>query len=184
MLEKCVRDALVSWQAEKLRPKLYPESSVLIPTSALMGDEIIDQLATCGERLSTGVELSRRTRWMFAFVSIGSQELSDIGRELLDVVSGAYVSYDRAVEEQEAEWTCQPAVTAPIPVAQFYGSMPVHRTLMSTHQEAPALQLEEEQQVALAEQSAQGSQSSRGTTRRGRGSGRSRGRGKCSSRKK
>lgn len=85
-----------------------------------MHDDIIEQLATCGERISDGVQLSRHTRWRFAYQADGS--LSELGTDLIGVLANAYSQYDQQKAEEEAKKVTRPSVTAPIPASQFYGS--------------------------------------------------------------
>lgn len=85
-----------------------------------MGNEIVEQLATCGERITEPSQLCRRTRWVLAYDSDGS--LSEIGRDLLQVLAGIHNEHDDREAAEQEHRANQPPLTAPIPVAQFYST--------------------------------------------------------------
>lgn len=60
MLKKGIRDALVTWRAWELVEDMgYGSSTALMTGETLMPDTVIDQLATCGERILDGNNLAR-----------------------------------------------------------------------------------------------------------------------------
>ena len=127
-LERHIREKLVEWRDARLLTHLYPSSVALVTGESLMGDDVVDQLATCGERITTSEQLAGRTRWFLAFETAHSCQapLSDIGRELIKVLGQAYAEYDEGVADKDALWAELPELNLAkwndsIPTSQFYG---------------------------------------------------------------
>jgi hypothetical protein len=128
-LENAVRAGLVRWREELLEIK-YPNTT-LLSAEVLMGDEIIDQIAGCGERIDTEEKLRRRTRWYLAYQKFQvAHTFTSHGTELLELLKTIYSAYDREVANQDQIADIQ----EPVPTTTFYGESPREQETQSNTQ--------------------------------------------------
>ncbi|KIM89793.1 hypothetical protein PILCRDRAFT_2084 [Piloderma croceum F 1598] len=64
--ESAIRTGLVEWREDELLDKIYPETSS-ISAQTVLGDDVIDKLASCGERIETQAEMQRHVQWAIGF---------------------------------------------------------------------------------------------------------------------
>ncbi|KAL6304460.1 hypothetical protein BKA93DRAFT_825904 [Sparassis latifolia] len=117
-LEEYIRKELGEWRI-KLLNDLFPSSFALIPAEAMMMNDIIEQLATCGDRIVKEDQVCRYTRWPTAFQEDGIT-LMQHGQELLLVLKKAYTAFDAEVTAEQAHLAAMPPLTAPISTKTFY----------------------------------------------------------------
>ena len=56
--ENAIRDGLIEWREDELLDKIYPGTSS-ISAQTVLGDDVIDKLASCGECVETQAEMRR-----------------------------------------------------------------------------------------------------------------------------
>lgn len=114
--EQSIRDGLTAWRDGDLIDCLYP-GTFSIAGATVLDDAVIEQLATCGERITNGEQLSRRTRWFMAFTKDG--HLTQHGHQLLAQLQKVYNIYD-ITQAQKAITIA--ASLGPVSPSRFYSS--------------------------------------------------------------
>jgi hypothetical protein len=119
--EEAVRNGLVDWRDDELVESYWPGTTSLSGQS-ILGDDVIEKLATCGERVETYQELRRHVRW-----AIGHNEETGrptiYGEQLVAKLSEIYVKFDKDTDSEVAQQQLSQARTNPtISTADFYST--------------------------------------------------------------
>jgi hypothetical protein len=91
-LPDAIRRDLSDWRDKELLEKVYGQTS-LMTGSALLGDDVIEKLASCGERVETKEEFAQHARWPLGF-GIGNSGITDYGTMLLNRLKSIYSKFD------------------------------------------------------------------------------------------
>ena len=96
-----IREGLVEWRETDLLDKFYPGISSL-SGQTILGDDVVEKIATCGEHLETYAQLRQHVRW-----AVGHQEDTDEpnkwGRLLMDQLSLIYQGLAETAEEERQQ---------------------------------------------------------------------------------
>ncbi|KAK0235251.1 hypothetical protein EDD85DRAFT_922454 [Armillaria nabsnona] len=114
-----VREGLREWR-EELVETIYPNTITISPATVL-GDDIIEQLATCRERIGDANELKQRTHW-FLGIEGSTGELTSHGVRLLEKLGEIYQDYDERVEQERKRLEELAKPLWPISPAWFYSN--------------------------------------------------------------
>lgn len=97
-LSEAIEEDLRDWREEELFELYYGEGSretvTTLPSSMIMGDDVIERIATSGRRILTPTDLAKVVRWAVAFGKDG--ELTECGEELLKRLARVYDEYDES----------------------------------------------------------------------------------------
>jgi hypothetical protein len=111
-LENVVRDDLYRWRDNELLEKFYPGTCTL-SGATLLGDDVIEKLAKCGERIGGGEDLARHIRWPIGLgiesIDTETHHLTAYGEALLARLQTIYTKYDQDVAAQEAQLRSLPS---------------------------------------------------------------------------
>ncbi|KAF5335493.1 hypothetical protein D9611_012205 [Ephemerocybe angulata] len=117
-LTKKIIESLTKWRDEKL-PQLYytdaGSSTVSIPNSALLPDDVITRIALSGVVIRTSEQLFKTVRWYLGFKADGT--ITPLGTALLNHLAEVYDEYDEA---QTAPAPPPGPAMAEIPEQRFY----------------------------------------------------------------
>ena len=123
--EDAVRSGLEDWRDNVLVESYWPGTTSL-SGQTILGDDVIERLATCGERIESHHELRRHVRW-----AIGHDEETGkatmYGEQLLTQLSEIYSKLDRDVEivqQQIIQSRAHPTVTS----SNFYSTANTRQT--------------------------------------------------------
>jgi hypothetical protein len=114
-LAEAVREGLVVWRDRELLDAVYPRT-VSIPGAFVLGDDVIEQLVNCGERIESEQELRQHTRWSLGLANPSG--LTNPGEMLLAKLQGIYGEYDTKLE---ADRTRRARIPPTITPESFYG---------------------------------------------------------------
>jgi hypothetical protein len=109
-LAETVREGLVVWRDGELIDTLYP-GTVSIPGAFVLGDDVIEQLVNCGERIENEQELRQHTRWFLGFTK--PDGLTIAGEMLIAKLQEIYMDYDAKLDADRARHARIPATIAP-----------------------------------------------------------------------
>lgn len=118
-LEDAVRNNLSQWRDNELLDHFYGGISI-IAGSALLGDDVIEKLAVCGERVETMEEFTRHARWPIGF-NTGTEEVTEYGCMLLERLQTIYSAFDISIAAKEAELEDMRSFPPEVSVESFYG---------------------------------------------------------------
>lgn len=125
-MEDAIRQGLLDWREDTLLNLFYPGIEILGGDS-LLPDDVIEKLATCGEKISTVDKLAAQIRWPLG-IDLFTQELTDTGRLLLGKLQEIYDEVEAEQQRQEDERRrLSEAVSGPIPANRFYGTRSITR---------------------------------------------------------
>ncbi|KDR67869.1 hypothetical protein GALMADRAFT_79410, partial [Galerina marginata CBS 339.88] len=98
--EKHVREELENWRDETLVDAYYG-SLTSLSGATIIGDDIIEKLATCGERLESYSQVQRHVRWAMGYNQT-SNTVTRWGQMLVEKLGDIYMVLDgmEAAEEQ------------------------------------------------------------------------------------
>lgn len=128
-LASMIKDTLSDWR-EELLDEVYP-NTISISAATLLGDDVIDQLVSCGDRVDSPAKLRSYTRWFMGWNEDG--DLTKHGEDILRKLKEVYAEYDKKMEEKESkarEYAA--AAVGPIPPDRFYGG-PTALTSYTAH---------------------------------------------------
>lgn len=118
-IENAVRDDLTLWRENELLDQFYG-GTLIIAGSTLLGDDIIEKLAVCGERVETKEEFMRHARWPIGFIP-ASGEVTQYGMMLLGRLQAIYSQIDNKITAEEAELERLRSLPVEISTTTFYG---------------------------------------------------------------
>ncbi|EDR05878.1 uncharacterized protein LACBIDRAFT_302478 [Laccaria bicolor S238N-H82] len=119
--EKAIRNQLNEWREEELVELVYP-GIVSISGATVLGDDVVEKIATCGERIDTYSELRRHVRWAYGHDPVADGP-NEYGKLLLTRLSRIYQGFDEALAEEQR----QQALATPFQVItpeSFYAHYP------------------------------------------------------------
>lgn len=96
-----MRDTLKEWHENELLEHVYPGLST-ISGRTILGDDIVEKIVNCCERLTTYKELRRHARWVLGH-DAETDGPSEIGTMLLAVLHKVYQQFDDEAEQAAAE---------------------------------------------------------------------------------
>jgi hypothetical protein len=116
-----LRSDLREWRSSVLFNKVFGEGSRdtlhILPSSVVLGDDVIDKVVGCGVRLTSEALLQWHVRWHLCFKEGGG--IPEFGSLLLQKLGSIYNTYDECLRA-ESEAAAQPQ--ADIPPSQFYAA--------------------------------------------------------------
>jgi hypothetical protein len=118
-LSDAIRTSLREWRDTELVDHIYPGTQI-ISGSVLLGDDVVDQLATCREHIETEGDLVKHTRWYFG-IDHNTSNLTAHGHLLLHQLQDVYSSYDTKVAEEAK--VLASAVPHMVPPSSFYARL-------------------------------------------------------------
>ena len=119
--EKAIRDQLNDWREEELVEMAYP-GVVSISGATVLGDDVVEKIATCGERIDTYSELRRHVQWAYGHDAMADGP-NEYGQLLLARLSRIYQGFDNELAEEQH----QQALATPFQVItpeNFYAHYP------------------------------------------------------------
>jgi hypothetical protein len=117
----------MDWREDYLLDQIYPDTVTISP-STVLGDDVIEQLTK--ERVETGIQLRRQTRWFLSFQN-STTDLTVHGSALLEKLQNIYDEYDAQVQAGEEHIANLPPPATLTPAA-FYGSSSTIRRTRSS----------------------------------------------------
>jgi hypothetical protein len=96
-----IRDTLTEWRDDTLVDEYYGPNSAL-SGSTLLGEDVIEKLATCGERIWDYSHLRRHTRWALGHDTT-TESPNKWGKSLLEVLARIYTVLEDTEVERQAE---------------------------------------------------------------------------------
>jgi hypothetical protein len=118
--ENAIRDGLIEWREDELLDKIYPGTSS-ISAQTVLGDDVIDKLASCGERVETQAEMRRHVRWAIGFdENTGYSTI--YGDMLLAKLRSIYTKFDNEVVADEARLRELHAMPQEVDSTSFYAT--------------------------------------------------------------
>jgi hypothetical protein len=118
--ENAIRTALIDWREDELLEKIYP-GTTSVAAETVLGDDVIEKLATCGEHIGPQLDMRRHVHWALGFDE-NTGYSTVYGDMLLAKLHTIYVTIDKkmaANEAQLAELRAQPPTVSTI---NFYNS--------------------------------------------------------------
>ena len=111
-LENVVRDDLYQWRDNELLERFYPGTCTL-SGATLLGDDVIEKLAKCEERIRGGEDLARHIRWPIGLgiesIDTETHHLTAYGEALLARLQTIYTKYDQDAATEEAQLRSLPS---------------------------------------------------------------------------
>jgi hypothetical protein len=89
----------------------------------LLGDDVIEKLATCGERIETMEDFAQHARWPIRF-NVGTGASTEYGNMLLQRLKTIYSKFDKDTAADEARLQELHSLPVQVDTASFYGSGP------------------------------------------------------------
>jgi hypothetical protein len=111
---------LSQWHENELLDRFYGGTSI-IAGSTLLGDDVIEKLATCGERVETKEEFAQHARWAIGF-NAGTGATTEYGDMLLERLKMIYSKFDEDAAAEEAHLQHLRSLPEEIDTGSFYGS--------------------------------------------------------------
>ena len=98
--ENAIREGLRDWREDVLLDVMYP-GTTSISAETVLGNDVIESLATCGERIDSHAEMHRHVWWAMGYDS--STGLSTLhGDMLLNKLQAIYTEFDEDVAADDA----------------------------------------------------------------------------------
>ena len=118
--DNVIRKDLSQWRENELLDRFYGGTSI-IAGSTLLGDDVIEKLATCGERVETKEEFAQHARWAIGF-NAGTGATTEYGDMLLEHLKMIYSKFDKDTAAEEAHLQHLRSLPEEIDTGSFYGS--------------------------------------------------------------
>lgn len=99
--ENVICEALMDWADNDLVEEYYGVGTTM-SRHMILGNDVVEKLATCGERLNTYAELRKQVHWAIGHDTMTGQA-NKWGILLLRALSSIYEKLDDLEEEQERE---------------------------------------------------------------------------------
>ena len=119
-LEDAVGNDLIKWRDNDLLDTFYGGTSI-IAGAMLLGDDVIEKLVTCGERVETMEEFVQQARWPIGF-NTDTGDTTDYGRMLLDRLQFIYSTFDETAAIEGAESVHLQPLSTQVDTASFYAA--------------------------------------------------------------
>jgi hypothetical protein len=116
--ENAIRDSLRTWRDEELLNKFYPGTSIM-SGATLFGDDLVEKLALCGERVDSAAILARHIRWPIG-IDAETHVLTPYGNELLAVLHKIYSMIDDQAAAEVARIQHLRSLPEEVSPADFY----------------------------------------------------------------
>jgi hypothetical protein len=108
-----------------LLDRFYGGTSI-IAGATLLGDNIIEKLTTCGERVETREEFVQHARWPLGFDGEGTGATTEYGILLLKRLKMIYSKFDDDTTADEAHLAHLQSLPTHVDTGSFYGGLPNH----------------------------------------------------------
>jgi hypothetical protein len=118
--EDAIRRDLLQWREKVLLDHFYGGTSI-IASSTLLGDDVIEKLAMCGERVETQEEFVQHARWALGF-NVETGTATEYGSMLLERLKMIYSKFDKDAEAEEIHLQHLRSLPNRIDTGSFYGS--------------------------------------------------------------
>ena len=100
--------------------------TTILAGSTLLGDDIIEKLATCGERIETMNDFAQHARWPIGF-NVGTGTSTEYGDMLLQCLKTIYSKFDNDAAVEEAHIQHLRSLPVQVDTTSFYGGGPTNR---------------------------------------------------------
>ena len=114
--EDTIQKDLSKWRDNELLNRFYGGTSI-IAGSTLLGDDVIEKLATCGERVETREEFAQHVRWSLGF---DGNTTTEYGSMLLDRLRRVYSKFDEDATADEAHLKHLRSLPVVVDTGSFY----------------------------------------------------------------
>lgn len=118
--ESAICNDLIAWQEDELLDKIYPGTSS-ISEETVLGDDVIEKLASYGERIETLTEMRRHVCWAIGFDE-NTGYSTTYGDLLLAKLQSIYAKFDDAAAAAEACLTALCAMPREVDPTNFYAT--------------------------------------------------------------
>jgi hypothetical protein len=118
--ENAIREGLIEWREDELLDKIYPGTNS-ISAQTVLGDEVIDKLASCGERIETQAEMRRHIQWAIGF-NENTGYSTTYGEMLLAKLRSIYTKFDDETAAEDAHVAELQAMPGEIDPINFYSN--------------------------------------------------------------
>jgi len=120
--DDAIRKDLSQWRDNELLDKFYGGTTILTG-SMLLGDDVIEKLATCGERIETMDDFAQHAHWLIGF-NVGTGASTECGNMLLQCLKTIHSKFDKDVAADEARLRELHSLPVQVDTTSFYGSGP------------------------------------------------------------
>ena len=152
--ESAIREGLIDWREDELLDKIYPGTSS-ISAQTVLGDDVIEKLASCGERIETQAEMRRHVRWAIGFDE-NTGYSTTYGDMLLAKLQAIYTKFDDKTVADNARLVELRGMPQEVASTSFYA------TSAQTHAQRMAPATENSNDIQGTDTGALGSSSLRG----------------------
>jgi hypothetical protein len=118
--ESAIRKGLVDWREDELLDKIYP-GTCSISAQTVLGDDVIEKLASCGERIESQIEMRRHVLWAIGFDE-NTGYSTTYGDMLLAKLQSIYAKFNDEVAAKEARLTELRATPQEVDPTNFYAT--------------------------------------------------------------
>ena len=115
-----IRNDLSQWREKELLDNFYGGTSI-IAGSTLLGDDVIEKLATCGERVETWEEFAQNAHWAIGF-NTSTGTTTEYGIMLLQRLKTIYSKFDEDAAAEEAHLGHLRSLPDQVDTSSFYAS--------------------------------------------------------------
>ena len=122
--EDAIRNNLLQWRENELLDKLYGGTSI-IAGSTVLGDDVIEKLVTCRERVEMKEDFAQHAHWAVGF-DVVTGATTECGSMLLERLKMIDAKFDEDAAAQEAHLQYLRSLPESIETASFYGSSSNH----------------------------------------------------------
>ena len=95
-----IRDCLLDWRDNTLLPKVYGPLTSLAGRT-LLGDDVIEKLATCGEQIESYSQLRQHARWALGH-DMATNDANENGLLLVEELKKIHAELDDEEERRES----------------------------------------------------------------------------------
>ena len=128
--ENAIREGLRDWWEDVLLDAMYP-GTTSISAETVLGNDVIEGLATCGERIDSHTEMRRHIRWAISYDADTGLSTRH-GDLLLGKLQAIYAKFDEDAAADEVHLAELRAGPSSIPSSNFYTSSTRTYTQSST----------------------------------------------------
>jgi hypothetical protein len=116
--EDAVQNNLTQWHDNELLDHFYGGTSI-IAGSTLLGNDVIEKLAMCGERVETMQEFVRHAHWPISF-NTDTGTVTEYGHMLLGRLQTIYSQLNDEAAAEEADFKYLQSLPPQVSVEDFY----------------------------------------------------------------
>ena len=117
--DDAIRKDLSHWHDNELLDKFYGGTTILVGLT-LLGDDVIEKLATCGEHIETMEDFAQHAQWPIGF-NVGTGTSTEYGDLLLQRLKTIYSKFDEDAAVEEAHIQHLRSLPVQVDTRSFYG---------------------------------------------------------------